>query len=310
MNSDGTVQVRLGEGADPSWGIVPTFATAPGAAVTVGTDTTSIQFSQVTVGGATTINPITPIYADGQTPSGYTTIAGTGVAFDISTTASYAQPVTICLTAPAEHANNLNFLFIAHHENGRLVVKPTTRNGLTRKLCAQVNSLSPFVILQFVDPSKPQITGVVVDAAGNPIPRVTLELNGAETRQTLSDINGKFTFANLTSGASYSVTAFDDRYDFTPPLALLANLTGTNTLVFVAQPKTGPPLKITAIAGTPGRFNLTWTVSPVEYVLEFATSLNPFSWTPATEQPSLVGNNLVVSVQATSATRYFRLRRP
>jgi hypothetical protein len=309
MNATGSPQVHLGSGADPSWGGVPAFATVPGAAVTVGTDTASIQFSQVTSGGTTTINPITSIYADGQTPAGYTTIAGTGVAFDISTTASYSQPVTVCLTAPTEHANNLNFLFIAHHENGRLVVKPTTRNGLTRKLCAQVNSLSPFVILQFVDPSKPQITGVVVDVAGNPIPRVTLELNGATTSQTLSDISGKFTFANLTSVSSYSVTPFDDRYDFTPPVALIANLGGTNTFAFVAQAKTGSPLKITGVVGTPGRFNLTWPVSPVEYILESATSLNALDWTPAAEPPSLVGNNFVVSVQATGVTRYFRLRR-
>ena len=92
-------------------------------------------------------------------------------------------------------------------------------------------------------------------------------------------------------------------------MALVANLAGTNTLAFVAQPKTGPPLKIAVVTGTPGRFNLTWPVSPLEYVLESATALSPFAWSLATEQPSLVGNNFVVSVQATSATRYFRLRR-
>src|SRR5581483_11752861 len=56
-----------------------------------------ITFSGVTVSGTTTITPINPAAA-GTLPGGFTV---GGLAFDISTTASFVGPVTVCFQVPS-----------------------------------------------------------------------------------------------------------------------------------------------------------------------------------------------------------------
>ena len=45
------------------------------------------------------------------------------------------------------------------------------------------------------------VTGVVVDRLGSPLPGVTVQLVGPETRRATTDINGSFTFDLLRTGS-------------------------------------------------------------------------------------------------------------
>src|SRR5204863_2109969 len=70
---------------------------------------------------------------------------------DITTTATFSGPIKICVsvpsvTDPAVFAS----LSILHNENGMLWDRTTSRDFLTKMVCATVKSLSPFVVAQLV----------------------------------------------------------------------------------------------------------------------------------------------------------------
>jgi hypothetical protein len=127
--------------------------TSPGNNVTVQTTSgdARVTFPTVSQTGNTTFTPINPPSSAGSPPSGYT-ILGSGPAYDITTTAVYTPPVTVCfnvstITSEAEFAR----VRILHGENGQLVDRTILApdapapDFATRRVCARVNSLSPFV---------------------------------------------------------------------------------------------------------------------------------------------------------------------
>lgn len=67
-----------------------------------------------------------------------------------------------------------------------------------------------------------------------------------------------------------------------------------------------PPLTIEASGNAA---ILQWPTNAPGFVLEQTTTLAPTSWTAVTNVPAIVGTNNSVSVNATNASRYFRLRR-
>ena len=115
----------------------------------------SVSFSQVTGNGFTTFTAIDPTTA-GTLPSGFTLCPGCP-AYDISTTATYTPPVTVCISVPAAiDAATFNSLALLHGENGVLVDVTTshvTNQDGTRAVCGQVDSLSPFVLAQSSAPT-------------------------------------------------------------------------------------------------------------------------------------------------------------
>jgi len=109
----------------------------------------TVTFSQVTVDGTTTVRPIDASQA-GQPPSGYRLCPTCG-AYDITTTAAYSPPVTVCLDVPASVDQQTFFgLSLLHGENGVLVDRTTAHTtdpqSGARSVCGTVNSLSPFVL--------------------------------------------------------------------------------------------------------------------------------------------------------------------
>lgn len=94
------------------------------------------------------------------------------MAYEISTTASFTPPVTVCFTVPEAVATSesiFNGLALMHNEGGTLVDRTTSRDWATRQICGSVTSLSPFALAEAVDPVKPQITGLVIDSNGLPM---------------------------------------------------------------------------------------------------------------------------------------------
>jgi hypothetical protein len=213
-----------------SWGATPAAATGAGANVTTQLGGATLTFANVSNAGTTTVAPIPPSSA-GTAPGGF---ALGNIAYEITTTANFTPPVTVCFVVPdaAISQSAFNQLALLHNEDGMLVDRTTTRDFAARTICGQVTSLSPFALAAQVNQTLPTISGLVVDADNNPLSGVLVRLTGAETRVTATDSNGLFTFVNLTAGANYNVQPKQTGYLFTDYSRDVLNLTGDATLVF------------------------------------------------------------------------------
>jgi len=104
-----------------------------------------VTFAQVNTAGITSFNSIPPASA-GSVPNGYV-INGSSIAFDVSTTAVFAPPVDLCFTLPAVNdAAAFGELSVLHNEGGTLIDRTVSRDFAMKKICARVNSLSPFTV--------------------------------------------------------------------------------------------------------------------------------------------------------------------
>jgi uncharacterized protein (TIGR03437 family) len=80
------------------------------------------------------------------------------------------------------------------------------------------------------------ILGQVTLSSGNPLPGVTVTLSGSQTPAT-TDSGGNFSFENLNSAATYTVTPSLAGYSFVPPSLTFANASANPAANFVAWPQ-------------------------------------------------------------------------
>jgi hypothetical protein len=239
--NDGQNMLVIVDGFDGTridWGRSNSFDTPASPTPTViQSGAISISFPSTTgTGGFTTITPIEPNSA-GTAPNGF--VIG-NFAFEITTTAGYTPPITICIDLDdagirRRSADNLvsGPPAFMHNENGILVNITTSYDDQTNVLCGQANSFSPFVLAEQIDPSLPSIRGLVVDSNGVPMSGVLVNLSGAENAQTQTDSDGLFSFANLIEGSNYSVQPQLVGYLFTEYSSDFLGVTGENTVVFI-----------------------------------------------------------------------------
>jgi len=172
-------------------------------------------------------------------PAGYTSMSNVGFAYDIATTAGVSGPITTCIAVPTvDDQAVFNNLRLLHLENDVLVDRTILpADFATRTICASTTSLSPFVIVQQVDANRPAIDGLVQDADGQPLSDVTVDMTGDLTLTTQTDINGRFTFANLPVGGNYVVTPRSDGvYSYTPSGRTFNDVQASQGEVFTAAP--------------------------------------------------------------------------
>ena len=214
---------RDGDGVGDACDNAVDVPTGTGTDVTVNAPDAQVTFSAVATAGSTAFVAINP--TQGQMPLGYT-LCATCPAYDITTTASYTPPVSVCLAVPASvaAADFLN-LRLLHGENGSYVDRTAFRvdePGSPRWVCGTVQSLSPFALATFarattsslmVSPIPSRLgqpttfTGVVngIDAApaGG---RVIVGLDSTETCSSetpLSTVGPLLTFSCEIAFASY-----------------------------------------------------------------------------------------------------------
>jgi Metallo-peptidase family M12/FG-GAP-like repeat/Carboxypeptidase regulatory-like domain len=119
--------------------------TPAGQNVSVELNGVKVTFATVTGPGTTTITPINPATA-GQLPNGYQ-LTGDSIGFDITSSAIVQPPIAVCFNVPfITDAAVFAQLRLLHNENGGLVDRTSTQNFTVRQICANVSSLSPFVL--------------------------------------------------------------------------------------------------------------------------------------------------------------------
>jgi len=132
------------------WGAGTLMAITPaGTNTTVSLGIVTVTFANVSTAGTTYLTPIDP-NSSGNTPSGYM-IAG--LAFDITTTAVYSGPISVCFSLPAITDPSLfSRVRVLHGENGTLVDRTTSQDFTTKTVCGTVDSLSPFAVAIVITP--------------------------------------------------------------------------------------------------------------------------------------------------------------
>lgn len=214
--------------------------TGTGTNVAVVLGDATVTFSGVSAGGTTTFSAID--VEPGDLPSGYS-LCPTCPALDITTTAVYTPPVTVCLPVPAsvtpfDFAN----LQLLHGENGVFVDRTTSRvtnPDSTRSVCGSVTTLSPFALAFQLVPTAANVSvgGRVTTATGYGIRNaaVTLIAQNGTQRTVRTNSFGYYQFSNVMSGQSYVVQVSSKSVTFGEPSILISvtdNLTDVN---FVAD---------------------------------------------------------------------------
>jgi Carboxypeptidase regulatory-like domain len=198
-------------------------ATNTGTNITTTMGTVSTNFSVVGTAGTTTAVPINPADA-GTVPSGYS--LGTGFpAYEISTTAIYTAPIRVCIqVSSTTPLATFNALRILHYVNGTptdatiLLPNSPTPDFATKTICANVSTLSPFVVAQNLAPtaSNVSISGRVTKPKGQGISRVRMSITdqNGEIRFATTNSFGFYRFAELSAGQTYIIGASHKRYQF------------------------------------------------------------------------------------------------
>ena len=196
---------------------VTSGTTSAGANVNTSLGAISITFSGVSTAGTTTQIPIDPTSA-GTLPGGYSFGAGFP-AFEITTTAVYTAPITVCLQVPGVNDSMIfDALTFFHYEGGVLVDRTSFRDFPTRTICASVMSLSPFAVAQQLAPSASTVSvgGRVLTSDGRGISkaRISITASNGETRQAITNSFGYYNFDEIHVGETYIISVSHKRYQF------------------------------------------------------------------------------------------------
>src|SRR5947209_7266225 len=145
MNADGSNQINLSN--NPAFESDPTFSGDGKIAFVSDRDGNSeiyVMSAGTTTATATSTAQLPPV--------GF---SFAGLTFDIKTTATFTAPVTVCFSVPSVTDPTIfSGLKLLHSKGGVLVDRTTNSDFATKTVCGQVNSLSPFVLVQPVEPRR------------------------------------------------------------------------------------------------------------------------------------------------------------
>lgn len=186
---------------------VPPANTLTGTSVVVNGPEVSmtVTFAEVTTAGVTTITPIPDPAALNLTLPGAFAISNTSAAYEITTTAAFTGTIEVCLVATGMNDADFANATILHGVGGAWQAETTRRDVVTRQLCADVTSLSPFAVGTLVDTVAPQITCQPV-ATGWHAANVTVNCSAADSGSGLA-VPADASFALTTSVAAGGETA-------------------------------------------------------------------------------------------------------
>ncbi|MDQ1557736.1 MAG: hypothetical protein QOD32_796, partial [Pyrinomonadaceae bacterium] len=206
----------------------PSVATPAGANVQIAVSDFNVTYTVVNTAGVTNATPINPATA-GTLPAGYTLLAGRRGA-DITTTVGFSGLVTVCTVVPSVNdPQAFAGVRLLHGEGGALVDRTTSSNFVSRTVCAQVASLSPFVLGLAPQGAQQIISGRITDLNGGGVGNVLLVVTDPETGVTITttttNSNGNYTLT-LPTGGSYTITTSKVDMIFKPASRTFIDLGG------------------------------------------------------------------------------------
>jgi photosystem II stability/assembly factor-like uncharacterized protein len=142
--------------------------TQPGSDVTVpatppapGSSLVSVTFSAVTAPGDTAYT-----VAGGFSAPGGFAFGTPPVVVDVTSTAHYLAPITVCVSFAGQSFLRPEALRIFHFEGGAWVDRTISVDDAAKMACALVTSLSPFAVAEELDTTAPVISASVAGASG------------------------------------------------------------------------------------------------------------------------------------------------
>lgn len=181
--------------------VITTVTTASGSNVSVtpevpaGTPPVTMNFSNVSQGGTTAMNVIDPATAPlAQAPPSGFSLGDPATYYEVSTTAVFAGPVTMCFNYAGVNFNG-GTPRLFHYANGAWVDITTSVDSATTTVCGVTSSFSPFALFASSTPfitrtgfySPVTMTTAFVNTAkgGSTVPlKFNVYVNGAEKTNT------------------------------------------------------------------------------------------------------------------------------
>jgi hypothetical protein len=106
------------------------------------------------------------------------------------------------------------------------------RDFATKTICAEVTSLSPFVVAQNLAPTAASVSvsgRVVVDGRGLTNAVVSLTDQSGTTRTVRTNTFGYYRFTEIAAGQTYIASVISKRYQFAPqPVMVTDQITDLN----------------------------------------------------------------------------------
>lgn len=239
----------IGDACDGSFGVLTnaggqTSVTGPAANAVV-------TFSGINTSGVTSFVPINAQQDD--MPTGFT-LCPTCPAYDITTTADYAAPVTVCLAVPANVTpEEFQRMRLLHGENGQLVDRTAYRTnepGQQRYVCGVVTSLSPFLLAEQFAPTSANVSvsgrAATADGSGIAYVAVTLIDANGNHRQALTNSFGYYRFEDVAAGQTYTIGVSNRRWVFADATRMInvdEELTGIDFIGNAAGKESGVELR-------------------------------------------------------------------
>jgi hypothetical protein len=221
--------------------VTMTRPTATGSAVKADFGGVNLTFPSVTVAGTTSLTQLDPATVQTSPPVGDTFI---GPAYDLSTTATVTTPIHVCMFLPIVTDNTaFDHLRLLHKVAGVWVDLPSSsKDMVARELCGDVTSLSPFTaavgsLAPTAAPS--QISGRVTTADGSPLGGVVMQLNGSDSKRTITAVDGSYSFS-VETGGLFTVTADRGNFSFAPHSRSVNALGNVTDATFTAIPDAAP----------------------------------------------------------------------
>jgi hypothetical protein len=120
---------------------------------------------------------------------------------------------------------NGNYTFWMLAEGGTYTVTPTYSYGTFSPVNATAGPLTGDVVLSNFTLYMPvMISGQIASPGGYGASGVTVTLTGSASQTTQTDGSGYYSFSNLPSGGSYTLTPSSSLYTFSPPSRTLTNV--------------------------------------------------------------------------------------
>ncbi len=177
----------------------------------------NLIFSNVTGAGNTVATPIAPASA-GVLPPNFQFFSPP-IAYDVRTSAQFAGDIEICFDVPNVNDETLfDSLVVFHNEGGELIDRTSSRDFPSRKICATVTSLSPFVVAAPAAPTAASVTvsGRVFTPTGRGLMNATILItdSSGNRRSTRTSMFGDYLFEEVEAGQIYIFEVRSKRFRF------------------------------------------------------------------------------------------------